>query len=273
MKPITPCRCSTQSWTRTRRGGGGAALDPARAPGRLTLIVRMGHRIHERLPPIVEAVAANGHRVVWLSDPMHGNTVPAADWRKTRYVDDLLAEAVAFRRILAERGEHAGGLHLEVAAGDVTECVGASVADESSLGARYTTLCDPRLNPAQARALIVGWRQRAAGARGGRSLGRAMSPPAASADTGAQSALMPHTKGVAHDGHRRRRGGGPRRLPHHVVADQRDLLLVHVELQVADDDERAQAVQRAGGWSPTSGGSRQRGPTRRCATLLERDRA
>lgn len=134
------------------------ALDPARSPGRLTLIVRMGHRIHERLPPIVEAVAANGHRVVWLSDPMHGNTVRAADGRKTRYVDDLLAEAVAFRRILVASGEHPGGLHLEVAADDVTECVGGSVADESSLDARYTTLCDPRLNPAQARTVIGGWR-------------------------------------------------------------------------------------------------------------------
>ncbi|GAA3041080.1 hypothetical protein GCM10020000_19650 [Streptomyces olivoverticillatus] len=53
-------------------------LDPDREQGRLTLIARMGAgAVTERLPRLVEAVKAAGHPVIWLTDPMHGNTVSA----------------------------------------------------------------------------------------------------------------------------------------------------------------------------------------------------
>ncbi|WP_079086071.1 3-deoxy-7-phosphoheptulonate synthase [Streptomyces silvensis] len=133
-------------------------LDPDRTPGRLTLIVRMGRaRIARTLPPLVAAVRRAGHPVVWLCDPMHGNTVRAAGGRKTRYLPDLIAEAAAFRTVLDRQGQHAGGVHLEVAADEVTECVGGPVHREDQLGERYTTLCDPRLNPEQARRLLNTW--------------------------------------------------------------------------------------------------------------------
>ncbi|HEV7453420.1 MAG TPA: 3-deoxy-7-phosphoheptulonate synthase [Pseudonocardiaceae bacterium] len=132
-------------------------LDPDRVPGRLVLIVRMGaSRIREALPPLVAAVRQAGHPVTWVSDPMHGNTVRSTSGLKTRHLPDMIAEAVTFRSILERAGEHPAGLHLEVAASEVTECVGGPVREEM-LPHRYTTLCDPRLNSEQAHELIRAW--------------------------------------------------------------------------------------------------------------------
>ncbi|MEV0218283.1 3-deoxy-7-phosphoheptulonate synthase [Streptomyces sp. NPDC050704] len=136
-----------------------ALLDPERDPGRLTLIVRMGaERVAGLLPPLVAAVQDAGHRVVWLSDPMHGNTVRAAGV-KTRHLDDIVDEATRCKRVLEQAKEHPGGLHLEVAASDVTECLGGKVDGVDRLAERYTTLCDPRLNPDQAAELMRAWIQ------------------------------------------------------------------------------------------------------------------
>ncbi|MGH3811008.1 MAG: 3-deoxy-7-phosphoheptulonate synthase [Pseudonocardiaceae bacterium] len=132
-------------------------LDPDRVPGRLVLIVRMGaQRIRDALPPIVEAVRRAAHPVVWVSDPMHGNTVRSSLGLKTRRLRDVIAEAISFRSILKSLGEHPAGLHLEVAVSEVTECVGGTVREEM-LPQRYTTLCDPRLNPEQAAELLQAW--------------------------------------------------------------------------------------------------------------------
>lgn len=132
-----------------------AALDPDRTPGRLTLIVRMGRaRIAEALPPLTRAVKRAGHPVVWLSDPMHGNTVRLGDGRKTRYLPDVVAETNDFTRLLEKARLHPGGLHLEAGAAGITECVGGAVPDEAALHRNYTTLCDPRLNLDQALELV-----------------------------------------------------------------------------------------------------------------------
>jgi 3-deoxy-7-phosphoheptulonate synthase len=72
-------------------------------------------------------------------------------------MSDMVSEAKGFRGVLERMKLHPGGLHLEVAATPVTECVGGGIADDSSLLARYTTLCDPRLNSAQAAELIDAW--------------------------------------------------------------------------------------------------------------------
>lgn len=133
-------------------------LDPRREPGRLVLIPRMGRdRIKEALPPIVRRVANAGHPVVWLSDPMHGNTVKSRFGLKTRHLTDVITEALRFRDILETSRQHAAGLHLEVAADDVTECVGGSVGSEDELQRHYTSLCDPRLNVDQATELVEAW--------------------------------------------------------------------------------------------------------------------
>lgn len=135
-----------------------AELDPDRTPGRLTLIVRLGAgAVTDLLPPLLSAVRAQGHPVVWLSDPMHANTIKVADRAKTRRLADVITEAVRFRRTLGRHGEHPGGLHLEVAATDVAECVGGAVGSADQAPDRYTTLCDPRLNPDQAAELLRSW--------------------------------------------------------------------------------------------------------------------
>jgi 3-deoxy-7-phosphoheptulonate synthase len=127
------------------------ALDPEHEPGRLTLTTRMGaRRIRQALPPLVEKVAASGAAVVWVCDPMHGNTVEAASGRKTRYFDDVLDEVVGFFEVHRALGTHPGGIHIELTGEDVTECIGGGhhIA-ESDLGYRYETTCDPRLNRSQ----------------------------------------------------------------------------------------------------------------------------
>ncbi|WP_374201849.1 3-deoxy-7-phosphoheptulonate synthase [Actinokineospora sp. PR83] len=135
-----------------------ARLDPHREPGRLTFVARMGaDAVAARLPPLVTAVRAAGHPVIWLTDPLHGNTVATPDGRKTRVLTTVVREVVAFQEAVAAGGGVAGGLHLETTPDPVTECA----ADESGIDSRgdgYTSLCDPRLNPEQAIEVVSAWR-------------------------------------------------------------------------------------------------------------------
>ncbi|GGK75897.1 phospho-2-dehydro-3-deoxyheptonate aldolase [Mangrovihabitans endophyticus] len=127
-----------------------AVLDPDRDPGRLTLVARMGaDRIGSRLPALVRAVRRAGHPVIWLCDPMHGNTVAAPDGSKTRLLSTVLAEVDAFQNIV----DTAAGLHLETTPEPVVECVSAA---HERPGPR-TSLCDPRLNTEQALTLTERW--------------------------------------------------------------------------------------------------------------------
>jgi 3-deoxy-7-phosphoheptulonate synthase len=134
-------------------------LDPFRTPGRLTLIARMGaDAVAERLPPLVAAVRAAGHPVVWLTDPMHGNTVSGPNGLKTRFVETVIQEVVEFQHaVSAERGV-AGGLHLETTPDEVTECV-VNESMINHVGDKYTSFCDPRLNPKQAIKVVSAWRR------------------------------------------------------------------------------------------------------------------
>ncbi len=126
-------------------------LDPDWVPGRLTLITRMGAgQVRERLPDIVARVADTGHPVVWVCDPMHGNTRTAASGHKTRSFTDVVDEVAGFFEVHRSLGTHPGGLHVELTGDDVTECVGGTEGvAEDGLHVRYETACDPRLNRAQ----------------------------------------------------------------------------------------------------------------------------
>ncbi|RKS74076.1 3-deoxy-D-arabinoheptulosonate-7-phosphate synthase [Motilibacter peucedani] len=125
-------------------------LDPDREPGRLTFITRMGAgRIREALPPLVEKVTASGAQVLWVCDPMHGNTIEAAGV-KTRRFDDVVDEVRGFFEVHRALGTVPGGVHVELTGDDVTECIGgASGLSEPDLVLRYETACDPRLNHSQ----------------------------------------------------------------------------------------------------------------------------
>ena len=127
------------------------ALNPDRQPGRLTLITRMGAtKVVDLLPPLLKAVSDAGHPVVWVCDPMHGNTFTADDGRKTRHFEDVLAEVSGFFAAHRYSGTHPGGVHLELTGDDVTECLGGgSDLATADLANRYETMCDPRLNGSQ----------------------------------------------------------------------------------------------------------------------------
>jgi 3-deoxy-7-phosphoheptulonate synthase len=128
------------------------ALNPANEPGRLTLIGRFGaDKVAERFPRLAAATHREGRHVVWSIDPMHGNTLKAANGYKTRPFDRILAEVRGFVDIATAEGVHPGGVHLEMTGQDVTECVGGARAlSEGDLADRYHTHCDPRLNADQA---------------------------------------------------------------------------------------------------------------------------
>ena len=127
------------------------ALNPENKPGRLTLIARMGHdKVDRHLPPLIRAVEREGRKVVWVCDPMHGNTIKASSGYKTRPFDRILSEVRNFFAIHKAEGTHAGGVHLEMTGQDVTECMGGAQAiTEAGLSDRYHTYCDPRLNAQQ----------------------------------------------------------------------------------------------------------------------------
>jgi 3-deoxy-7-phosphoheptulonate synthase len=128
------------------------ALNPKNEPGRLTLIGRFGaDKIAARLPRLMAATAKAGRAVVWSIDPMHGNTLQAANGYKTRPFDRILSEVRAFVEIARAEGVHPGGVHLEMTGQNVTECLGgARAVEETDLADRYHTHCDPRLNADQA---------------------------------------------------------------------------------------------------------------------------
>ena len=126
-------------------------LNPDNTPGRLTLIARMGaDKVRDGLPALIRAVEREGRKVVWSCDPMHGNTIKAANGFKTRPFDRILEEVRGFFEVHRAEGTYAGGVHFEMTGQDVTECTGgAREITEERLGDRYHTHCDPRLNANQ----------------------------------------------------------------------------------------------------------------------------
>jgi 3-deoxy-7-phosphoheptulonate synthase len=126
-------------------------LDPDHKPGRLMLITRLGsEKIREVLPKLIDMVSKTEHKVIWVCDPMHGNTRETASGHKTRLFDDVIDEVKGFFEVHASKGTHPGGIHIELTGDDVTECLGGiSGVSEDDLPFRYETACDPRLNRVQ----------------------------------------------------------------------------------------------------------------------------
>lgn len=126
-------------------------LNPENEPGRLSFITRMGaDAIEDRLPPLLQRVTGSGHNVVWVCDPMHGNTISSGKGYKTRRFADILSEIKAFFAIHHDAGTIPGGVHLELTHESVTECLGgAEEVLDGHLEQHYQALCDPRLNARQ----------------------------------------------------------------------------------------------------------------------------
>ena len=123
-------------------------LDPDDEPGKLTLISRLGvDKVGDQLPQLVRAVQDIGHTVLWISDPMHGNTKKTEDGTKTRHFDDILGELEQAFDVHAAENSHLGGVHFELTGENVTECIGgARGLSEADLGKAYESHVDPRLN-------------------------------------------------------------------------------------------------------------------------------
>lgn len=132
-------------------------LNPYEEPGRLTLITRMGNsKIAEALPPLLDAVRSAGRRVLWIADPMHGNTESTGNGYKTRRFDNIRSELEQAFAIHAEAGTRLGGVHLELTGEDVTECLGgARDLAEADLHRAYKSPVDPRLNYEQSLELAM----------------------------------------------------------------------------------------------------------------------
>jgi 3-deoxy-7-phosphoheptulonate synthase len=142
-------------------------LDAGREPGDLLLIARFGAtRVREVLPRLVTAVAESGHKPAWMCDPMHGNTVGTKSGRKTRHVEAILSEVLDSIDVHEALGSNLAGVHCELTAEGVTECVGgASGVQETDLDTAYQTRCDPRLNYEQAMEVAFAIARRMEGRR------------------------------------------------------------------------------------------------------------
>ncbi|KAI9431448.1 DAHP synthetase [Lactarius psammicola] len=117
-------------------------VNPERDSGRVTLITRYGvNKIATHLATHIKAVQASGHPVIWICDPMHGNTLTSSTGLKTRHFGTIISE------LTSECGSRLGGGELNEEGYSVTECLGGSMElSEEQLGLRYQSFCDPRLN-------------------------------------------------------------------------------------------------------------------------------
>ena len=127
-------------------------LNPDDEPGRLAFIHRMGAaHVAGKLPPLLDAIKRDGRRVLWICDPMHGNTEATANGYKTRRFDNIRGELEQSFDLHAAAGTRLGGVHLELTGEDVTECLGgARELTERDLERAYRSTVDPRLNYEQA---------------------------------------------------------------------------------------------------------------------------
>ncbi len=130
-------------------------LNPNRLPGRLTFVTRLGPAAVERvLPGLLAATAAEKHPVLWVCDPMHANTILTGAGLKTRRPADIVGEIDRWFDVLAETRTPAGGLHIECSPDDIRECSDTDHGPGGVDGTAYRTLCDPRLNAAQATQVV-----------------------------------------------------------------------------------------------------------------------
>jgi 3-deoxy-7-phosphoheptulonate synthase len=142
-------------------------LNPGREAGRIVLIHRMGEaKIEQHLPPLIKAVQDTGSPVLWMADPMHGNTESTGDGIKTRRFRKIMGEMDLAFEIHRDNDSRLGGVHLELTGENVTECTGGArdLSDED-LKRDYKSTVDPRLNYEQSLeiAMLIVRKHRQAG--------------------------------------------------------------------------------------------------------------
>ncbi len=133
-------------------------LNPANELGKIALVTRMGAKnVAGIVPRLAEGIRRSGRIVLWVCDPMHGNTQSTASGIKTRDFDDILREVELTFDAHESAGSHLGGVHFEMTGEDVTECLGGAAGiTVDDLDKNYASACDPRLNYRQ--TLEMGFR-------------------------------------------------------------------------------------------------------------------
>ncbi len=128
-------------------------LNPSNESSRITLIHRFGvEKVKTYLPRYVQAVHKAALNVIWIVDPMHGNTEILSDGRKFRNTSTILHESVLAANIHLKHDSYLAGIHLECANESILEC--ASHPNDIDMLIPYTSAMDPRLNLQQARDLV-----------------------------------------------------------------------------------------------------------------------
>jgi 3-deoxy-7-phosphoheptulonate synthase len=126
-------------------------LNPTNEDGKIVLITRMGKNISKKLPVLVDMINRRKLNVIWICDPMHGNTVKLQNGIKTRYIEDIKEEYTFFHNYLKKNNIFPGGIHLEMTGRDVTECIDKNNNKEfiDNMITHYESSCDPRLSASQ----------------------------------------------------------------------------------------------------------------------------
>ncbi|MDC0145214.1 3-deoxy-7-phosphoheptulonate synthase [bacterium] len=126
-------------------------INPLNEQGKIMLICRFGEKfIAKKMPQLINMVIKNKFNVIWMCDPMHGNTYQSKTDYKTRNFKTIINELNLFFEITSSHSIYAGGVHFEFTPNDVTECLGGiRNIQESDLHLKYETACDPRLNHEQ----------------------------------------------------------------------------------------------------------------------------
>ena len=126
-------------------------INPNNDLGKIVLIIRYGlHYIESKLKLLIKRIQLNNLNVLWICDPMHGNTYKTEDGYKTRDFEDIKTELKYFFRILNVENITPSGVHFELTPENVTECIGDSYnIKKSNMHEKYQTACDPRLNKEQ----------------------------------------------------------------------------------------------------------------------------
>lgn len=126
-------------------------LNPENEEGKIVIIIRMGDKIEKGLPPLLYMIQKRGLNVVWISDPMHGNTVKLDNGIKTRYIESIKKEYKFFNDFLKRNNVSPGGIHLEMTGRNVTECIDKNMDNNyiNNMVNNYESSCDPRLSASQ----------------------------------------------------------------------------------------------------------------------------
>ena len=131
-------------------------VNPDNEKGKIILIARFGvEHIEAKLPQLIDTINENSLNVIWMCDPMHGNTYNNDQGIKTRHFNTIVKELELYMKIHKLCNTFPGGIHIEFTSENVTECLGGfQNIDDNELLSRYETACDPRLNNQQSLELI-----------------------------------------------------------------------------------------------------------------------